>query len=540
MNLDKLQDILEELYQSYPDLKKYESELKDLMLEMVNNKPEVKIDEFFVSNLKKKLLTSLSLNKKKNNKFNFNIMNKRIFIAAGSLVAISILLIAAISIYGPESKKDSVWNIASLINNKNEEVLVDKLAPGSFGSLKTLSYSVSDSNQAMRNAPLGMGGEEAVEAVAPLGVVNSRVAIGAGGREAVSSMIMPYFGFNYVYTGDEINLEETSGAVYKRLKNQESTAKDLARTLNSFNFPGLSLKSFDNLQVNNISFSEDKDKGLMISFDLKEGNVYIFENWEKWLIPEREACGSNEACYKQFNIKESDIPTDERAISLANDFITRHNIDISQYGEPIVDNNWREYYASSPDKTNYYFPSQVSVIYPFLIDANPVRDQNGSYTGLRVNIDVLQKRVSGLNGLMVYRFETSDYQLETDSGRIIALAEDGGYSRNFYRGNTDDLPKVELATPEFSYIQMWRYRDNKSEELLIPALIFPVVNKPVEFYYGSNYIAVPLVAELIEELEKEQDNWLLMRQEEGGVEGGNIEIMPLVVPSEEVKELELK
>lgn len=185
-----------------------------------------------------------------------------------------------------------------------------------------------------------------------------------GGMDVDTRMILPIFNdFDYVYTGNELNLEQENALVYKRLKNEENLGKDLARTLNSFNFPQVSLNTFSDLKVNSISFVEDKEQGLMINFELKEGGIYIYEDWEKWRIAEREACGNDQACWDRFKIKIEDVPADSELISIANNFLSEHKIDIAKYGEPQVDNQWRRYYEYSEDKANYYIPEQATVIY---------------------------------------------------------------------------------------------------------------------------------------------------------------------------------
>ena len=527
MEKDELKYILEELYGFYPELKKYENRLVSLIKEMKINKPDIKFDEEFARELKSKIMATPF--QENINNFNFNIMNKKIFIAAGSLIVASLLFVAFINVFGPDKEPDSPWQLASLVNKQEKEEKISYLPAGSFGSLASLSIASSESGQAL--APAGLGGSETLnvarETTSGGEVASSDVAIGFGGGGDGKMMIAPaYFGFDYVYVGDDLNLEDESAAVYRRIKNQSTLAKDLARSLSSFNFPGINLKTFDSLVVNNLSFTEDKNQGLMINFDLREGNVYIYEDWEKWQIAEREACGSDQACWDRFRLTVDDVPADSELINLANNFLSTHNIDISNYGEPKVEDQWRVYYAMAENKSDYYIPEQMSVVYPILIEDAPVRDQSGNYTGLRVNINLLHNKVSGLNGLMPYRYEASEYALETDSERIIDLAEDGGWNRNFYMQDAENKQVVELGTPELSYVQTWYYKDNVSSELLVPALIFPVTKKPESGYYGANFIALPLVKEMIDELEKEQQNWLLMRDQ--------IEPMPAVdLPADE-------
>lgn len=526
MKADKLKDILKDLYELYPDLKNHEKELEDLVLKMIENKPEIKFDESFARLLKEKVLSSLDLNNNKNNnsKFNFNFMNKRIFVAAGSLVALSIVFIAAISFYGPENSNDSVWSIVSLGSKKNKDVALSELAPGSFGSLRTLSYVSGADGKAdevdsalLRQGPLNDLESSKVAATMDIGL-----------EDDMSLRMMPYSGVRYVYTGEDLNLEDVSSLVYKQVKDQDGITKSLAKNLSSFNFPGIDLKTFDNLRVNSLSFSEDKDRGLMLSFELKDGMLSIYENWEKWAIPERDACGSDEDCYNKYRVRISDMPSNDVSIKMASEFLARHNIDTKNYGEPQMDENWLNYYEAAEDKSDYYFPTQVTVIYPLLIDNQKVRDQNGYLAGLSVDINVMEKKVSGLHGLMPYKFQSSSYDLVRDTERIIALAEDGGYSRSYYGLDSEDIREVELGTPEFSYAKMWRQVNNVDEDILVPALMFPVIKKAGDPYYGIDYIVVPLVEELIENLEKENKDWLNMRSEGISPYAEDVEIMPTI------------
>lgn len=512
MEKNELENILDELYHFYPELKQKEQELIVLIKEMKSSRPEIEFDETFARNLRQRLL---KVPVKETKKFNFNIMNKKIFIAAGSLVVISLLFIVAINIFGPNKTDDTLWSITPLFNNKEEESQIAYLPSGSFGSLSDLRMTSGDASQEeMITTGVSKDDLTAVSAEGKVDYSPVATAVGMGaGMNIDARMILPiYAGFDYKYSGDEFNLEQTSALVYRRLKNENSLGRDLARTLNSFNFPGINLDTFSNLKVNSISFGEDKEQGLLINFELKEGSLYIYENWEKWRIAEREACGSNQACWDRFRIRIEDVPTDSELITVANNFLSEHKIDLANYGEPQVDNQWRTYYEYAEDKANYYIPEQATVIYPILIEDKPVRDQSGNYSGLRIGINLFFNKVSSLNGLIPYNYEASAYDLETDSARIIALAEKGGWNRNFYNISKEENKNiVELGTPEFSYVQMWRYKDNTSVELFVPALIFPVTKRPETGYYGNNYVVLPLVKELIDDIEKEEQNWNMLR-----------------------------
>ncbi|PIR56802.1 MAG: hypothetical protein COU72_04315, partial [Parcubacteria group bacterium CG10_big_fil_rev_8_21_14_0_10_41_35] len=57
---------------------------------------------------------------------------------------------------------------------------------------------------------------------------------------------------------------------------------------------------------------------------------------------------------------------------------------------------------------------------------------------------------------------------------------------------------IELGTPEYVLIQLYNYQDNKSNELLVPALRFPIVkNLENDQYYWRTSVVVPLAKELM-------------------------------------------
>jgi hypothetical protein len=506
MEKNKLEYILNELYQFYPELQEHENKLKVLVVEMLENKPDTKFDESFALKLKQRILSENVKIENKNNNFSINIMNKKILIVAGSLIAASFLFLVVINIYGPEKEDDSAWSLSSLINVKKEEA-INHLPAGSFGSLVNISASLGDSSE--ESAFLGLKDSQVMvptsssienDAIRTNYASSEGMAVGAGSTDM---MIFPFYGFQYVYSGDEFTLDGASTVVYRRLKNQDDLAKDLAKTISSFDLSGLSLKPFNNLMVNSLSFSENKDQGLIINFDLKEGSVYIFENWQTWNFPEREDCGEDQACWDSFRLKIEDVPSDNNLIALTDKFLSDHKINLVHYGDPLVDNTWRNNYEIMENKDDFYIPEYISVIYPLLIEGAPVRNQSGDYIGLRLTVNLLYNKVSGLSGLSPYRYESSNYNLETSSEKIIAIAESGGWNYNYYSQNEEsDLPIVELGTPKQAHVQLWKYDNNSNQELLVPSLIFPITKKPEQGYYGGNYVVVPLVKELIEELDR--------------------------------------
>lgn len=524
MQENKLKNILTEIYALDPGLKEHESVLVQLIERMEATKPDTKLDSAFVAALRAEIISAAAEHSENKRLFNFNFMNKNIYLAAGSLAVASLLFLAFINFYGPVNKPSA---ISGLLNKSAQtEQGITKLAAGAFGSLTGINAGgdlVAGNQEAApaRAYGLGGGGAGASNAAAKTTTFAAVSLSEADGKMITEPTIEPgvggdmkimplFFGFKYVYTGEDFDLSETEAAVYRRLKGQGNVSRDLARTLSTFGFSDLSLNTFRDLKVTNISFAEDSDLGLLVNFDLNEDNIYIFENWEKWRWKERDACGSDMACWESFRLKIGDVPADSEMIRMSNEFLAKHRVNLDNYGQPQIDNNWRTYYDQAPDKANFYIPENITVVYPLLINGEEVRDQSGGYAGLRVTINIVRKAASGLSGLAPYRYEASDYVMETDRGAIIKVAENGGWNRNYYMYmQSENLQTIELGTPTKSYVQTWKHDNGRNDELLVPALIFPVLNRPTSefYYYGGDYVVVPLVKEMIEELGRKPEVW---------------------------------
>lgn len=516
MQANELDKILAELYQFEPGLRDFEIELKSLIGQMSDLRPDTHFTPDLAAQIKIKLMQRLSENSPSNKIFTFNIMNKKILMAASAVfgVAVIVLLINLAMPLSPDnstgktlsqSLKDSISS--SPVEKSDGGVI--RLAAKAFGSLSaesqgSISPAISDGKVVIENSrEVTMSDSAAsdlaiyapsITAVAPTQVLG----LGGGGVNASTKMIAPWYNFKYVYRGENLSLGGGEADVYRRIYGDASGNRELATLLSGFSFSGISLTAFSNLTASNLSLQENKDKGLALNFDFINDTVNIYENWQRWQLPERDACGNDDACWQRFRLKISDVPADADLIAQANKFLADHKINLEHYGVPSVDNSWRDNYNITEDKVNFYIPEYASVVYPLLVDGSPVRDQSGNLAGMRVNINLLQKAVSGVNNLIPYRYEVSTYPLADDSAEIIRYAENGGWNHNYY-GGTETTKEIGLDTPTKSYIQLNRYTNGHNEELLVPALVFPVILPADTFYYGPASIIVPLPKELLSE-----------------------------------------
>lgn len=513
MQENNLTEILAELYLLDPELRAHEAELIKLIVQLKEIKPDTKFDRQFALDLKNKILNSKEeLEEIKDNKFiSFNFMNKKIYWAALS-VATLCLLVFVFARNTPESPKGFLVNET---RKTTPEEKVTKLAAGAFGNLSGLGVSPEASGA------MGLGGfsnEKMTSSLEIAPVVSadsvSRTSLASDGG---AKMIAPYYGFKYVYRGDPIELTAETAPVYRRLKGDRTLAKSLAGSFSSASSLGFNLDTLSDLRITNLTLTEDRDLGLMITFDFNDDNIFISENWQKWRNLERDACGSDQACWERYRIKIEDVPADGELTMISDKFLAQHGVSLENYGPAQVDNSWRASYETFVNKNDFYVPEYASVIYPLLIEGQPARNQSGGYAGIYVSINLFKKAAAGLSGLTPYRYESSHYELETAASEIIKLAENGGWNQNYY-ASSENLKTIELGTPEKTYVQIFRYQDGFGEELFVPALVFPVISTPEGgFYYGNRYVVVPLAKEMIKEINNQlQPVFRIMEDGRGG------------------------
>ncbi|BFD25335.1 MAG: hypothetical protein JST_000676 [Candidatus Parcubacteria bacterium] len=519
MTTKKISQWLEELYEFDPSLKEHETALRQLIPQMIAAKPESGFSPELAQQIKTRLERDLK-------KLNYKSMpEKRLPIWRPILVwstGVMAMLFLAITIY-QIVPSDNIQRA-----QKSPENGIKKVAAAAFGPLNSQGVGVNESRTA---AGLGGGANNVNQSVTmtkelsitasdssvsttvsvdtleadTLAPVNA-VGMGGDGTEFVQEkmVIMPITNYRFSYQGEPLDLSNISNTVYKRLKSQNGFA--VASLLSGLAIDAVNLSSFSNLKATYVSLAEDKPFGLTASFDFNEDSVSLYSNWEKWQNPERENC-QDQACWDRFRVRYEDIPEDSVAIAATNEFLSNLGIDLNRYGQPSVNNYWRQWYDQAEDKANYYFSETVSVTYPLLIEGQEVSGSSGEPDGLWVSYNILEKRVSDAGAFTPYNYEASEYTTETSTDRLIGLAEAGGWNQYGYYFN-EGMEGVEvvnkelgLGTPRQGLIRFWSYQNNVSQELFAPALIFPVLDAPAD-YYGSKNIIVPLTQDLINELEQ--------------------------------------
>jgi len=361
------------------------------------------------------------------------------------------------------------------------EESIQSVAPGAFGTLPASAPSPAGQGDgvAMRPQSGGGGGGE------------------IGANYAVDEkMIMPYpmVQYDYVYEGE---LPELSGTIAVYRRKPEGINVPLSAIGSRLNLGTINLESFRSMNMETITFQQNTDFGYQIFLNLRDATVSIDARWDKWPMSQCQT----EECFQRERMMLDQIPEDSVIIDIAKAFAQEYGIDLTGYGEPQVDNLWRRDYERAENKEFAYVPDTQRVIFPVLMEGEPVYDQSGIVTGISMGVHVKHRRVMNVWGITGLSYEKSDYEGVTDASEIHAFL-----SRLDTYGMPEDKQiqkgTVTLGTPVLAFTVQYNYANNVSEELLVPSLIFPVekVEGPESGgYFYRTSVVVPLAKDMLKE-----------------------------------------
>lgn len=479
----KIEASLNDLYEIDPALKQYETKLKEIIREVLLAKPDTKFSQAFAHDLRRKLIAQADLQNEKANRPVFNGFKNfaKLSIAIPALAVIA--LVMAAGTYYNRAAKVAVPGEVQLFA---EAPKINSVGANAFGKLS------ADQTQPQPEVSQQSGSQPQASAPSGGSQTSAPTMLGRGGGMGGGVGIMPPIEqFAYVYNGAEFPLDEKQMNVYRR--NKTALPQSAASTLISrLNFGLFNLGSFSNISMQSMSLAEDKDYGYQIQVNFQDGTISIFENWQRWPAGQKEVS----------KLELSDVPADKNLIAMSNQFLKDHNISTANYGEPFVDASWKAAYDQTPNKAEFYLPDVMAVVYPMKINGMDVYDESGNKTGMSVNVNIREKRVSGISELSAQDYDRSLYDTETNRGALIKFAESGGYHNVIYYAmgvnGGRKTTKVELGTPSLAYMKVWKYEPNQNQsgELLVPTLVFPITNANGANTYRKN-IMVPLVKDLL-------------------------------------------
>ncbi len=490
-----IKEIMEELFAIDPDLKKYQKELEATMVKMIANKPKDKFDENFRHELKMKLLARAEeLEKEKSAR---PILWKNLVfwrsLTFATAMAVIVLVIVVPAVRDGQFIKDS--SPLSLFSGK---INIEKTGERAFGDLvsseQSLAVSESDS----------YSGITAPAAIPQASSSVSREAAGFGGGGGANASVLDMKAlppeymtkYNYIYVGEDFSFTEESVEVLKRIKNYGS--ENLGSVLGNLSFGIFDASKLSNVKVQTMSLAEDRDGGYIVDFNPYEGIISFYENWQRAIPVDYEA---------QPRLQESDVPSDEKLIEVANNFLSRYGISRENYGVPLVSQGWKLGYARVP-AAEIWIPDTMTVQYPLMFDDREAWEQGGyEKAGFSVNINIRTMQVVGLYGLATQNYQSSNYAAETDRDRLLKFALQGDIrSQPTYPEENFQVKEVEvkLGTPSVQYMRYWKYEGNQSSELFLPSLVFPIIDKSqAEEYFTKQVVVIPLVREILDNAERE-------------------------------------
>jgi len=473
-NPHNIENIISELYAIEPELREHDSKIREIITAMLAGKPQADINPTFVENLKVKLLEKADQILPTNHSMKFFNPIQKAF-AVPALAGLTLITIATIGV-------TSFLNTSSSPSKNLSGITM--LGSNAFGPLNADIREAGKGGGA--GLQLGMGGGGNAVATAPA------IAPLADDAEDTKLSIWPGpFQYEYVYKGETFTLTDSKVPVLRRIKSITSpNSTSILGPINNF----FNLSALSNIQTQNINLIENRDFGYMVYVDYIEGTVSFNANWQKWPHPEQEC--RDEACYARYRLNISDVPSDAEVIALADSFLVAYGIKTDNMNKGMIRNEWRTAYDSTPDKNNFYVPEVISVVYPQIVNNEIIYDEAGFTTGITVNVNIRHKKVDGTWGIATQNYESSEYDAETNVEKLLALVGQGGYPQPIYEQEIKKI-QVELGTPEKILMKTYRWNGITNEELLSPALRFPVTKKPEGQPYFQDSVTIPLVQDLL-------------------------------------------
>ncbi|MES2436886.1 MAG: hypothetical protein V4519_02650 [Patescibacteria group bacterium] len=503
---ERTEAIIKDLYKLDPSFTKHAPELRTIVADLITLQPDTHFDESFAQQLKSSLMIEAHTGVHTASRFEkivspfSSLFATRLFTGlAGAMMAI--IIVAPLTYLATKktiqvSPEVAVKNISSGLSLKQQ---INNKGTNAFGTLAYLPVSSNANNTATADAMTKSASPEVSN--------QSMSAFGAASTDPTNGVE----NFTYIYKGEPLKLSQTEGTVLKRTKGINA-GNQLADFIKGANFGLTNLESFSQLNLQNIQLSENKDFGYTVNVNFDEGNMVIMQNWQKWNVKT-----------DRVELPASSSLDDDTILSIAQTFIKDRGIDTSIYGKAVVENK----IYSNPDasgKMKKYAYDTVIVTYPLILDGKEVYDEGGMRYGLQVNVDIREKKVSGINNLTSQLYESSKYALETDAQKIIDAATSTANPSAQTRVSTTKT--IELGSPKQVLMRNWTTdASGVTTEIYVPALLFGVKQNSNLSNIPQNII-VPLIKDVTNQVKNSKPDAVPMPRPTGEP----IVTDPIVVP----------
>ncbi len=330
----------------------------------------------------------------------------------------------------------------------------------------------------------------------PQNMENSRVSLDKMTILPIDSEIYVPAIARYTFSWEiDFSLSETALIYKKSQTNADYSA--LNKILGGVNFHGVDLWKFSNLKVWSMSLKQDIPFWYILNIDFESDTFSFWKNWTTWPQNSWE------------NIQKSEPISEKELLKIVQDFLREYNIDFSSYGTPIVEENYKHSLWVSPRWTYIDRPAPV-VIYPFILNDTEIQDEFWGKIGIRVEVDPVEKRVSGMSGIVQSDYFSSEYAMETDIENILKVANVWGIwgIYDIPHDTESEIVEYELTNPQLISVKSISYKNNTTEEFIIPAIRFDIVypNDEENIYKTNEVITVPLLKDFY----KYDENWKII------------------------------
>lgn len=469
--MPNVQSILAELYAIDPGLRDHEAVLRPLLVQLAASRPEVTVDQKFARELRARLLETPA----------------RVPVFQRVLNAIRVPAFATATV--------GIAALALLLSRNLASPGIPTVTVSRDGSTNAFGVLAPIATP----SPAALGDAAAISARPQSGgggVTNPAPSFAAYAEADAKMMIWNPIRYRYVYAGDAFEIKESTLPVYKR-----ETRSISADALVSGLIPSVrglfDLGSLKGMKLQNFSLVQDVPFGYQLFVDLMGGNISLNANYMQW--PRPDAACQDEACFAQYRLKLEDIPVDEKVIAVAESFLKEHGVSLADYGAPRVESTWRVQYAATTEPSQRYVPESIQVVYPLRIEGSDAVDESGNAAGLSISVNVRHMRVDNLWGLSANAFRASEYAVEQDTARLLAVLENTGGWPGAYPTDAK-VVDVKVDTPSVVLMRSWLpSADGTSGEVFVPGLRFPVLETPADQPWFSTAIMVPLPKEILDQ-----------------------------------------
>lgn len=477
---NSIEQILQELYALDSGFKKHEAQLRVLLADLMQTKPQVVVDQAFAQGLKAKLAAQADLLQSE------GVPARPLFARLTALnVGLAVVALAAVTssavLYQKAYRPISVQEYATTADQAQEVVAIGPNAFGKLGLLTSGGRGGGGGGTAMNAAP---GASDA-----------GPVAKMEGGAGA-DALVYPVKSYRYAYRGGEIT--DLPGTIPVYRKNKNGFASQASSILSRLRLKAFNLKDFANPRLDSIALSDETANGYTAYIDFQNGVLNLYQNYTQWNTDEKR-CNYDPSCLAAARQGKTMASNDE-LIQLAQTFLKDQGVPMTAFGAPQVHDSWVQTLELSRSAAPEYLPQDATVVFPRLVDGQEVRDESGYASGVMVTINVWSRHVTGASELGAFGVEKSNYAAETDMTRLISLAERGTYyNYPAYQDPGAEVVTVELGTPTRGLVRTWQTANDGSAgtELYVQALFFPVTNQKDTGYYGK-YVVIPLAKDILD------------------------------------------